>query len=69
MGTQLFLTVGGRQRWGDGEPDRRRREEEGKAKERNFFFLKGERDKVITTFISPRLCSQVGAHRTGTLEN
>lgn len=47
--------------------------EEGEKKRemlrRGTFFLKGERDKVITTFISPRLFSQLGADRTGTLEN
>lgn len=40
MGTQLFLMVGGWQRWGDGEPDRKRKEEEN-AKERNIFFKRG----------------------------
>lgn len=45
------------------------REKKREKLRRGTFFLKGERDKVITTFISPRLCSQVGAHRTGTLEN
>lgn len=47
--------------------------EEGEKKRemlrRGTFFLKGEGDKVITTFISPRLFSQLGADRTGTLEN
>lgn len=44
-----------------GEMGSQTEEEEENAKKRNFFF-KGY--KVITTFISPRLCGQVGAHRT-----